>query len=157
MIAAPTNALFQRLCRTLERPDLASDPRYAHNPDRVRHREPLLSALEAATRRHPTADLMARLRAADVTCAPLQTLDQVAADPQTKASDMLMPTPRAAIPDLLTVALPFRWASGERPGPRRAPPAVGEHTEEVLREAGLDPAAIADLRASGALGDGSVG
>ena len=62
-----------------------------------------------------------------------------------------------AIPDLLTVALPFRWASGERPGPRRPPPDVGAHTEEVLREAGLDAAGIAALRASGALGDGAGG
>jgi formyl-CoA transferase/CoA:oxalate CoA-transferase len=157
MIAAPTDALFQRLCRVLERPDLASDPRFAHNPDRVRNREPLLVALEVATRRHSTADLMARLREADVTCAPLQTLDRVAADPQTKASDMLVPTPHPAIPDLLTVALPFRWANGERPGPRRPPPEVGAHTEEVLREAGLDAAGIAVLRASGALGDGAGG
>jgi len=146
MIAAGTDALFGRLCRALGRPDLAADPRFADNPGRVRHRDALLPALEAETRRLSTAALLERLRAADVTCAPIQTLDAVASDPQTKASEMLVPTPHPTIPELSTVALPLRW-DGVRPTPRRPPPRLGQHTREVLRGLGLADSEIDSLAA----------
>ena len=148
MIAAPTDALFVRLCRALGCPELAADPRFADNPGRVRHRAALLPAIESVTRRYTTAALIERLRAADVTCAPIQTLDQVAADPQTKASEMLAPTPHSTISDLLTVALPIRW-DGARSAPRRPPPRVGEHTVEVLVGLGLARSEVDGLRARG--------
>jgi crotonobetainyl-CoA:carnitine CoA-transferase CaiB-like acyl-CoA transferase len=151
MIAAPTDEFFRRLCHVLERPELAADPRFADNPRRVRHRQALIPALEASTRKWPTAALMDRLRAADVTCAPIQTLDAVAADEQTTASEMLARTPHPAIPELQTLALPFRW-DGIRPQPRRAPPRLGEHTTEILRGLGLPAAEIDLLRARGVLG-----
>jgi crotonobetainyl-CoA:carnitine CoA-transferase CaiB-like acyl-CoA transferase len=148
MIAAPTDTLFRRLCDALGRPDLAADPRFADNPSRVRHRDALLPELEGVTRRHATAPLIERLRAADVTCAPLQRLDEVVAHPQTTASEMLVPTASATHPDLQTVALPFRW-DGTRPPVRRPPPEVGEHTDEVLVGLGLSAADVAALRAAG--------
>lgn len=148
MIAAPTDALFRRLCEALERPDLAADARFADNPGRVRHRAALLPELEAVTRRHRSLPLLERLRGAGVTCAPLQRLDEVVADPQTKASEMLTPTPSRDRPDLQTVALPWRWA-GDRPASRRPPPSVGEHTTEVLTELGLGPTDVAALLSRG--------
>src|SRR5262249_17976409 len=136
MITAGTDALFGRLCRALGRPDLADDPRFADNPGRVRHRDALLPALESETRRFSTAALLERLREAGVTCAPIQKLDAVARDPQTKASEMLSPTPHPPIPDLHTVALPLRWAGG-RPAPRRPPPRRGEHPRQLVQDRGL--------------------
>jgi crotonobetainyl-CoA:carnitine CoA-transferase CaiB-like acyl-CoA transferase len=150
MIAAPTDVLFQRLCRALDQPDLAAEPRFADNAGRVRHRADLIGALEAATRRHPTAALLERLRAADVTCAPIQTLEQVAADPQTKASEMLLPTPHPAAPELITVALPIRW-DGARPAVRRPPPRLGEHTREILSGLGCATSEIEALAARGVI------
>jgi crotonobetainyl-CoA:carnitine CoA-transferase CaiB-like acyl-CoA transferase len=150
MITTPTDALFGRLCAALGRPELAADARYRTNPDRVRHRETLVPALEALTRPLPTAALLERLRAAGVTAAPVQTVDQVVADPQTKASEMLQPTPRPDIPDLTTVALPVRFGEG-RPVPRRPPPRVGEHTVDVLGELGFGAVEMGELRAGGAV------
>jgi crotonobetainyl-CoA:carnitine CoA-transferase CaiB-like acyl-CoA transferase len=151
MIAAPTDLAFTRLCAALDRPDLATDARFADNPSRVRHRALLVPALAAAARGHATAALVERLRAAGVPCAPIQRLDQVAADPQTKASEMLVSTPHPAIPELQTVALPFRW-DGTRLVPQRPPPRVGEHTREILAELGFDEAEIETFRACGAVG-----
>jgi formyl-CoA transferase/CoA:oxalate CoA-transferase len=150
MITTPTDALFARLCEALGQPALAADPRYRTNPDRVRHRETLVPALEALTRLCASATLLERLRAAGVTVAPVQTVDQVVEDPQTKASAMLAPTPRPDIPDLVTVALPVRF-DDERPLPQRPPPRVGEHTVDVLGELGFGAAEMAELRARGAV------
>jgi crotonobetainyl-CoA:carnitine CoA-transferase CaiB-like acyl-CoA transferase len=146
MITTPTDALFGRLCEALGRPELAADPRYRTNPDRVRHRTTLVPVLEALTRSHPSAILLERLRAAGVTAGPVQTVDQVVTDPQTKASEMLVPTPRPDIPDLATVALPVRFGDA-RPVPRRPPPRVGEHTIDVLGELGFGAMEMGDLRA----------
>lgn len=148
MITTPTDALFGRLCEALGRPELAADPRYRTNPDRVRHRDTLIPTLEALTRARTTGDLLARLRQAGVTAAPVQTVDQVVADPQTKASEMLAPTPRPDIPDLVTLALPLRFDDA-RPAPRRPPPRVGEHTVDVLGELGYGGREMAELRAQG--------
>ena len=146
MITTPTDALFGRLCETLGRPELAADPRYRTNPDRVRHRATLVPQLEALTRPLSSATLLERLRAAGVTAAPVQTVDQVVSDPQTKASEMLVSTPRPDIPDLATVALPVRFGDA-RPAPRRPPPRVGEHTIDVLGELGFGAAEMGELRA----------
>ena len=130
-------------------PELAADPRYRTNPDRVRHRATLVPALEALTRPWPTAALLERLRAGRASPRrPVQTVDQVVTDPQTKASEMLVPTPRPDIPDLTTVALPVRFGD-ERPAPRRPPPRVGEHTIDVLGELGFGALEMGELRAQG--------
>jgi crotonobetainyl-CoA:carnitine CoA-transferase CaiB-like acyl-CoA transferase len=146
MITTPTDALFGRLCEALGRPELAADPRFHTNPDRVRHRATLVPALEALTRPWPAAALLERLRDAGVTAGPVQTVDQVVTDPQTKASEMLVPTPRPDIPDLTTIAFPARFGE-ERPSPRRPPPRVGEHTVDVLGELGLGAIEMGELRA----------
>jgi crotonobetainyl-CoA:carnitine CoA-transferase CaiB-like acyl-CoA transferase len=148
MITTPTDALFGRLCEALGRPDLATDSRYRTNPDRVQHRATLVPALEELTRPWPTPALLERLRQAGVSAAPVQTVDQVATDPQTKASEMLVPTPRPDIPDLTTMALPLRFGD-DRPLPRRPPPRVGEHTIDVLGELGFGAVEMGELRAQG--------
>jgi crotonobetainyl-CoA:carnitine CoA-transferase CaiB-like acyl-CoA transferase len=136
MIAAGNDATFQRLCRALELPELARDARFADNPGRVAHREQLVGAVAARTRREPGARIVARLQAEAVPCAPIQDVEQVARDDQVAAASMLRPMPDAPIDGYVDVALPARW-DGDRTPVRRPPPRPGEHTSEILAELGL--------------------
>lgn len=133
MIAAGNDALFRRLCRALALEDLAIDPRFASNADRVGHRETLTAAIEARTRRLDIAGLLARLQAAGVPCAPIQDVAEVARNAQVRATGLLRPAPSSEIEDYVDVALPASW-DGRRAPARRGPPARGEHTAEILEE-----------------------
>jgi len=144
MIAAASDALFVKAAAALGAPELPHDPRFADNPARVAHRGELLEALSRITRELSSADVLARLQGAGVPCAPILTLDRVAAEPQTEASGMLISAKHPRLPDYRTVGLPIRW-DGERPGVTRVPPLLGEHTAEVLATLGYDEAAIQSL------------
>jgi crotonobetainyl-CoA:carnitine CoA-transferase CaiB-like acyl-CoA transferase len=144
MIAAASDALFARACAGLGVPALPRDPRFSNNPARVAHRAELFEALSAVTRPRTSAEVLERLQRSGVPCAPIQTLDKVAAEPQTEASGMLIPAKHPRIPEYRAVGLPIRW-DGERPGVSRVPPLLGEHTAEVLAELGYDQASIEEL------------
>jgi crotonobetainyl-CoA:carnitine CoA-transferase CaiB-like acyl-CoA transferase len=144
MIAAGSDALFAKCCEALGCPALAGDARFQTNPARVANRAALFEALAASTRAASTEDLLARLQKAGVPAAPILTLDQVAAEPQTEASGMLIPFKHPRVPDYRAVGLPIKW-DGERPGVSRVPPLLGEHTAEVLAELGYDGTAIEEL------------
>ena len=150
MIAAGTDALFQAACGALSLPDVAADPRFRTNPDRVAHRDELREAIARATRPLATDDALRRLQDAGVPCAPIRSIDQVAEEPQLQANAILADTPHPAIPDLRTVALPVEW-DGERAPVRHAPPLLGEHTEEILREFGYTSERIERLEREGAI------
>jgi len=146
MIAAGSDALFVKCCAALGVAALAADARFSTNPARVANRPALVEALSAATRALATGDLLARLQKAGVPTAPIQTLDQVAAHPQTEASGMLIAAKHPRLPDYRGIGLPIRW-DGERPGVARVPPLLGEHTAEVLSDLGYDDSAIKELHA----------
>jgi crotonobetainyl-CoA:carnitine CoA-transferase CaiB-like acyl-CoA transferase len=146
MIAAPSDAMWRRLTGALARPDLADDPRFADNPARVRHRAALVEELTAVTRGFKTAALVERLRAAGLPCAPILTLDAVVAEPQTRESGMLVSAPHPRLADYQSVALPVEW-DGRRPPVRRVPPALGEHSADVLTTLGYTLDDVRGLRA----------
>ncbi len=148
MIAAPSDAMFGKLCAALEADGLAGDERFADNPSRVRNRGPLVTALSALTREKKTADLQALLRPAGVPCAPILPIDRVLDEPQTRESGMLVPTPHPRLGQYPSVALPIAW-NGRRPEPRRPAPGPGEHNDEVLAWLGLSAAEVSDLKAAG--------
>jgi len=143
MIGAASDALFQRLATALEAPALGGDPRFADNPSRVRHREALVEAVAALTRARKTDELLERLRAAGVPSAPIFTMDQVVQAPQTAASGMLVGAAHPRLPDYRSVGLPIQW-DGRRPGVRRVPPRLGEHSADVLTALGYT---LDDVRA----------
>jgi crotonobetainyl-CoA:carnitine CoA-transferase CaiB-like acyl-CoA transferase len=152
MIAAGNDALFARLCGALGLPQLAGDPRFRRNADRVRHRDVLHQALEAATSGWPTAALADALVAAGVPCSPIRTVPEVAADEQAAALGIFQRHP--GLGELPSVGLPLRLG-GERPPLRMAPPQRGQHNREVLAELGFGAAEVEELLASGAMGGGA--
>jgi crotonobetainyl-CoA:carnitine CoA-transferase CaiB-like acyl-CoA transferase len=148
MIAAGSDALFCRLADALGASYLSADPRFADNPSRVRHREALVADIAARTRQLKTTDLLERLRAAGVPSAPILTVDRVLEEPQTAASGMLIAAPHPRVPDYRAVGLPIRW-DRQRPGVRRVPPLLGEHSADVLTWLGYTLDDVRNLQTQG--------
>ena len=150
MIAGGNDRLFTAICAVVGLPSLVDDPRFATNPDRVRHRDELCAILEEALSDQDTAHWHARLTEAGVPAAPVADVADVVHAPQTEALGMLQPLDHPSIPDLRLTALPLSF-DGVRALHRSAPPAVGEHTTEVLLEAGYENDEIAALAAEGVI------
>jgi len=153
IIAVGNDGQFARMCAVMGRPDWAEDPRFARNVDRVRNRKTLMPMIEAITATRACGDWIAALEAVEVPCGPVNTLSEVFSDPQTQAREMRITMPHAGGPDGTVDLIGNPLNMSETPVTyRQAPPRLGEHTEEVLRETlGLDDAQIAALRASGAI------
>ena len=134
IIAANNDRQFERFCEVARIPELLADPDFASNALRVRNRDRLVPMIEAATRTRSTAEWMEALEAAGVPCAPVNTIDQVFADPQVEARGMQirMPHPLAS-EDVRLVGSPIEL-SRTPVSYRRAPPTLGQHTDEVLAE-----------------------
>ena len=147
MIAAANDGLFTRLCEALELRELQTDPRFATNPDRLHHRAELAALLEDRLRMERLEDVLARLNAAGVPAAPVNDVGQVAEHEQTDALGLLQSIPEP------TLALPLSF-DGERVRHRSSPPTLGEHTNEILCEAGLTEDDIDRLRAAGIIRSG---
>jgi crotonobetainyl-CoA:carnitine CoA-transferase CaiB-like acyl-CoA transferase len=148
MVAAGNDRLFAALCETLDAPELAGDPRFLTNPDRVAHRDELSALLAARFATADRATWLERLERASVPAAPVQDVGEVAAHEQTRSLGILQPLPGPTLPDLVVVA-PALSADGHRPSYPSPPPQLGAHTGEVLREAGFAEAEIDDLAAQG--------
>ncbi len=151
LLAIGNDGQFKRFCDAVGHPEWAQDPRFASNTLRVQHRTTLIPAMEAVTRTRSTADWVTLLEDKAVPCGPINTIAQAFDDPQVIARGLRVELPRDAsdgVATIASVASPLRLA-GNPPVLRRAPPALGQHTDEVLSGLGLDAAAIAALRAQG--------
>jgi crotonobetainyl-CoA:carnitine CoA-transferase CaiB-like acyl-CoA transferase len=143
MIAAANDGLFARLCEAIGAPELAADTRFATNPDRLAHREELAALLEDRLRDERLEDVLAKVTAAGVPAAPVNDIGDVARHEQTEALGLVQTGLGRE-----TVAFPLSFDAG-RVTHRSPPPRLGEHSVDVLREAGYGDEEIARLVAEG--------
>jgi len=141
---------YRSFCAVLRRPDLADDPRFHSNAQRLAHRRELAEVFNALTRAWPAADLLTALEAAGIPSGPINSYPQVFADPQVQHRGVAQRMPHPTAGEVTLCASPLRFVDGPPPPAPTAPPTIGQHTDEVLHEVlGLDEATIASLHARG--------
>lgn len=128
-VAVGNDAQFENLCRALGREDLASDERYATNPDRVANREDLVEELQAEISARPADEWVEVIRAAGVPCGPVNALADVFDDEHVKSSGILGEVEHPTAGTLAMILSPLLF-DGERPPVRRPPPTLGEHSRD---------------------------
>lgn len=149
ILAVGNDEQFQRFCLEAGQPEIARDARFASNQQRVRHRTELIALLNQITLARSTADWVAALEACNVPCGPINTLGDVFADSQVVARDMQIAMQHPVAGEIPLVANPIRL-SATPVEYRRAPPMLGEHTDQVLAgDLELDHAVIRGLRERG--------
>ena len=152
LLAIGNDGQFKRFCQAVGKPEWSADARFAGMSGRVQNRAVLIPLMEAVTRERSTAQWINLLEDKAVPCGPINDIAVAFDDEQVKARGLAISQPRS--PELVAqdgisairgVASPLRLVDTP-PTLRYAPPALGQHTDEVLAELGLDPAAITALR-----------
>jgi len=151
ILAIGNDQQYARFCRLADHPELIDDPRFASNGARVEHRDQLVPIVARIMRERSAAEWLESLTAAGVPASPINTLEQVFDDPQVRHREMRFELVNGAGDAVPQVANPIRYSrSASRSD--RAPPALGEHTDEILSEVlGVEPEALAALRRDGVI------
>jgi len=151
IIAVGNDGQYAKFCEVAGCPELATDPRFAKNADRVRNRALLVPMLERIVRARPVAFWTEQLEAAGVPCGPINSIAQALADPQIVSRGLRIDLPHPLAGRVPLVGNPIRM-SATPPAYDRPPPLLGEHTDEVLRElAGCSEQEIRALREAGTI------
>jgi formyl-CoA transferase len=152
ILAVGNDAQFAKFCESAGVAGWSTDPRFARNADRVRNRAVLVPLIAEVVRTKRQREWLDLLEPLGIPCGPINTLDQVFAEPQLAARGMRIDLPHPLAGSVPQVALPIRYS--QTPASyERAPPLLGEHTAAVLRERlGYDEARIAELAARGVIG-----
>jgi crotonobetainyl-CoA:carnitine CoA-transferase CaiB-like acyl-CoA transferase len=149
-VACFSDKWFENFCQAVDRPALLDDARFVTNEKRMENAATLDALMQEACQQFDTAELLRRLDAADVIHGPVLSYAQAIADPQMQHNKMVQDVEHANVGPLRTHGLPIRLH--RTPGAvRRPPPALGQHTKEVLQELGYSAAQIAALQQSGAI------
>ena len=146
-LAVGNDAQFARFAEIAGHPEWAADGRFTKNPERVKNRELVDGMIAEALKRDRTASWIEKLRAGGVPCGPINSVAEALEDPHTLARGLVRTVMHPAAGEIRTVGIPYAL-NGTPATIRRAPPTLGQHTDEVLREElGLTPERIAELRA----------
>ena len=135
LMGVANDSLWRKFCVVAGAPSLGDDPRFATNPQRVSNRHETVAVVTALLATNTRDNWISSLGEAGIPCSPVQTLGEMAVHPHTLASGLIQEYEHPAYGPLKSVAQPLKF-HGERLEFGTAPPMFGEHTREVLREAG---------------------
>lgn len=152
MVVALTDIQVAALCKAIERPDLLKDARFSDQHARLENGAEMREEIIAALAAEDTATWLSRMGAAGLPVEPIRNVAEALADPQLDYRDIRLdlPAPTGLEKPITIINAGFKASDGS-PGATQPPPALGEQTDAVLSEIGFDAAAIADLRATGAI------
>ena len=149
VLSVGNDPTFERFCKAFGQEQLLSDPRFATNAKRVENRQLVTDTLTPLMRTRTTAEWVEKLEALKIGCGPINTLEQVFADPHVQARGCVVEMPHASGETVKVIANPVRL-SATPPEYRGAPPLLGQHTAEVLGGVlGMGEAEIASLKEKG--------
>ncbi len=149
VVGAASETIWKRFCQAIGKPELETDPRFEKNPQRVQNREELIQILREIFLERKSSAWMELLRDAGVPCAPVQTLDQVFRDPQVLQRQMLVDVEHPTAGSVRMAGLPLKF-SDTPASVRLAPPLLGQHSEEILRNwLKMAEGEIVDLKSKG--------
>ncbi|MCH8237692.1 MAG: CoA transferase [Proteobacteria bacterium] len=149
-LGAANQKNWLRLLEVLEAPELAEDPRFAENTDRMAHLEELVESLSKIFIEHSTEDWLQRLEAAGVPAGPILNVNEMHEDPHALARDMIVEVDHSRLGPVKTLGLPVKFS--KTPGKvAMGAPVYGQHTREVLAEYGYEEGEIDALIAKGAV------
>lgn len=147
-VGASNESTWLRLTDAVGRPELRLDPRFTSNAERMRHLPELLAALEPVFGERTTERWLTDLERAGVPAGPVASIGEMLEHPQTLARDMVVEVEHARLGNVRALGAPVKLSGGSPPT-RRGAPILGEHTREVLREAGVTDTEIEDLERAG--------
>ncbi len=153
VLAIGNDSQFQRFCEFAGIPEVASEKKFHTNDARVRNRDALTAILNPVLAAHPSRYWLEGLEPLNLSCGPINTIDQVFADPQVEARGMKLKMSHSATKNspVDLIGSPIKM-SATPPSYRHAPPTLGQSTEEVLRELlGVDAKELANLRKKGVI------
>ena len=151
ILACANDGLYDRMCQAIGRPELAEDPRFKTNTDRVEHRSECVATFNEIFEKETSAHWVDLISKAGIPCGPINRVSDVVNDKQVKARNMLVDIPHPKVPDLRVPASPLKLEDSP-PTVRRHPPLLGQHNEEILSESGHTTEQIERLREAGVIG-----
>ena len=151
-IAASGQGLWERFCKAIGWEQALTDPDYATGPLRSRNRKALNERIGAITRTKPSAYWLELINKAGVPCGPINDIAGVFAEPQTQHLGIARAVHHRKLGDISVVGQPINMTDNPQPEKLRPTPELGEHTDRILGELGLDAATIADFRRRGVVG-----
>jgi crotonobetainyl-CoA:carnitine CoA-transferase CaiB-like acyl-CoA transferase len=148
ILGVGSDNVWQSFCHLVERPDLATDPRFAENAQRVFHYDALMPSVRDIVKQRTVDDWLPALRNAGVPAGRINTIDQALSDEHLLERGMIVEFDHPALGLLKSIATPIHLSDTPLMY-RLPPPRLGEHTDSVLSEMGYDQGRIQALHAQG--------